>query len=215
MVRVAFLLAALSLVACSETDHTESDPDAGASEDVADAEPDQTDAEPDQTDAEPAPPEDDGGVSQDAGPGGLCSACGGCEETLEIRSAQHKPEPISYSENPPAGGDHAACWSTFGVHTSAVPEARWVHNLEHGAVVFLHNCTDGCAAELKELEAIAKGRPFALVTPDARLPKRFAAVAWGIRLVSDCLDRAVFERFYEKHVDQAGESGSSGPPGGC
>jgi Protein of unknown function (DUF3105) len=215
MVRVAFLLAALSVIACSDTDHSAGDPDAGTPEDGADAAPDEGDAAPDESDAAPDESEDDGSVSQDAGSGGLCSACGSCEETLEIRSAQHKPEPISYSDNPPAGGDHAACWSTFGVHASAVPEARWVHNLEHGAVVFLHNCKDGCAAELKELEAIAKGRPFALVTPDARLPKRFAVVAWGVRLVSDCLDRDVFERFYEKHVDQAGESSSSGPPGGC
>lgn len=206
----------LLAVACSETDHTGDESDAGSDDgaDAGDAQ-DEPDADGIEADADTVEPEDDAGLSQDAGPGGICSTCGACEETLEIRSAQHKPEPINYSDNPPAGGDHASCWAPFGVHASAVPEARWVHNLEHGAVVFLYNCQNGCAAEQKELEAIAKGRPFALVTPDARLPKRFAAVAWGVRLVSDCLDREAFERFYDKHVDRAGESSSSGPPGGC
>jgi hypothetical protein len=154
-------------------------------------------------------------LSDDAGPGGICSTCGGCEETLVNDSRNHKPEPIMYEDNPPTGGDHAACWSSFGVHTAAVPEARWVHNLEHGAIVFLYNCRSGCSAEVKQLEALAKGRPFALVTPDSRLPTSFAVVAWGVRMLSNCVDMDAFAAFYEKHVDQAGESSTSGPPGGC
>jgi hypothetical protein len=157
----------------------------------------------------------DGGSTQESGAAGLCTSCGGCEEKRSVTSAQHKPEPISYADNPPTGGDHASCWSTFGVHSDAVPEARWVHNLEHGAIVFLYNCPDGCAADVKQLEALTKGRAFALVTPDARLPMRFAAVAWGVRLLAECLDQDAFISFYEKHVDQAGESSTSPPPGGC
>jgi hypothetical protein len=157
----------------------------------------------------------DAGSAQEAGAGGLCTTCGGCEEKRSVTSAQHKPELISYTDNPPTGGDHASCWSTFGVHGDPVPEARWVHNLEHGAIVFLYNCPDGCAAEVKQLEALAKGRAFALVTPDARLPTRFAVVGWGVRLLSECLDRDAFSEFYEQHVDQAGESSTSPPPGGC
>jgi hypothetical protein len=218
MARVAFWVVSFFCVcvACSGNDHDgrvmaadggEADDDAGDAEDADGIDPEEEDGEA---------AEADGGLSQDAaGRGGLCSTCGGCEETRTGLSAQHKPEPIAYSDNPPMGGDHAACWTTFGVHISAEPESRWVHNMEHGAVVFLYNCASGCAADIKEIEAIAKGRPFALVTPNARIPKRFAVVAWGARLLTDCLDRGAFERFYEQHVDRAGESSTSAPPGGC
>ncbi len=192
-----------SSLACSDSDRSTPSEDAGE--------------EP--PDAGEEPP-DAGGDEQDSsavesGAGGMCTRCGGCEETRTGLSAQHLPEPINYSDNPPVGGDHASCWAKFGVHTSAVPEARWVHNLEHGAVVFLYNCPDGCAAEVAELEALAKERPFALVTPNTRLTTRFAVVAWGVRLLSECLDRDAFARFYEQHFNQAGESTTAAPPGGC
>jgi hypothetical protein len=198
---VLWVMLSLSL-ACSGSDRDARAQDAG----------DEDAGEPDG--APDGETEEEAGAAAEAG-AGLCASCGGCEETRSGLSAQHRPEPITYSDNPPMGGDHASCWSKFGVHTSAVPEARWVHNLEHGAVVFLYNCPDGCAAEVTQLEALARGRAFALVTPNARLPTRFAAVAWGVRLLSECLDRDAFAEFYEQHVDQAGESTTAPPPGGC
>jgi hypothetical protein len=208
MRRAALWVIVCFAAACSGGDGAAPTQEAGADEPVDDG---GGDAE---LDAGEDGSTEDGGEAPEAG-AGLCASCGGCEEQRTVNSAQHKPEPISYADNPPTGGDHASCWSTFGVHGEAVPESRWVHNLEHGAIVFLYNCPDGCAAEVKQLEALAKGRPFALVTPDARLPTRFAAVAWGIRLLSECLDGDAFIEFYDKHVDQAGESTTSPPPGGC
>jgi hypothetical protein len=195
---VLSVVLSLSL-ACSDSDRDSRAQDAG----------DEDAGEPD------GETEEEAGSAAEAGAGGLCASCGGCEETRSGLSTQHRPEPIAYGDNPPMGGDHASCWSKFGVHTSAVPEARWVHNLEHGAVVFLYNCPDGCEAEVTQLEALARGRAFALVTPNARLPTRFAAVAWGVRLLSECLDRDAFAEFYEQHVDKAGESTTAPPPGGC
>lgn len=152
----------------------------------------------------------------DAPDAGLCTTCGACDERVRITSAQHLPEPIDYDDVPPAGGDHAACWTTFGVHATEVPDERWVHNLEHGGVVYLYRCPDdGCADELAALVKLAKGKPFALVMPYAALPTRFAAVAWGQRLLSECFDLAAFEAFYAAHADRAIESSTSGPPSGC
>jgi hypothetical protein len=192
MSRIALCLCALVYVACSGTDNKKPESDASV-------------------------PGEDAEIilSDDAGPGGICSTCGGCEETRTGLSMQHVPEPVRYTDNPPSGGDHAACWSKFGVHEEAVPEGRWVHNLEHGAVVFLHNCPEDCSDEIAKLELLAKGRPFALVTPNTRLRTRFAVVAWGVHMLSDCVDEEAFEQFYDKHVDQAGESTTAAPPGGC
>ena len=43
-----------------------------------------------------------------------------------------------YPHNPPIGGPHYWVWAKWGVHTEVVPRGYWVHNLEHGAVVFLY-----------------------------------------------------------------------------
>jgi hypothetical protein len=159
---------------------------------------------------------DDGGVPGEPGSdAGICTSCGACERHLPVSSTFHRPAPIDYPDLPPAGGDHDACWIRFGVHATELPDERWVHNLEHGAVVFLHNCEDGCDAERKELEAMAESRPFAVVLPYAELPTRFGVVAWEHRLLSDCLDQEAFAAFYTDHVNQAPESLTSPPPASC
>jgi len=86
-----------------------------------------------------------------------------------------------------------------------------VHNLEHGGVVFLHHCDD-CADDVAALDAFANGHAMALSTPYAALPARFAVVAWGVRLVSDCYDPDAFAAFYAAHVDHGPESVSGPPP---
>lgn len=139
--------------------------------------------------------------------GSVCTACGDCEESQRVTSARHVAPPVDYPDLPPTGGDHAGCWTSYRVHEVEVADEYWVHNLEHGAVVFLYNCPEGCSAELAQLEALTSGRPFALVTPYAALePGSFAAVAWGHRLVSQCFDEDALRRFYEAHVDRAPES---------
>jgi hypothetical protein len=158
---------------------------------------------------------EDGGVEAAVGDGGLCTSCGACAENIRVSSASHRSEPIDYPDVPPVGGDHNGCWTTFGVHTKEVADEHWVHNLEHGAVVFLYNCPDGCSAEQAKLEALVQGRPFALVLPYAALRTRFAAVAWENRLLSDCYDEAALRAFYTAHVDNALESSSSAPPSSC
>ena len=145
----------------------------------------------------------------------MCTSCGSCEEYLEVTSFNHVSGAIDYPSLPPVGGDHNACWTTFGVHARELADDYWVHNLEHGAVVLLHNCPDGCAEERAQLEAMTEGRPFALVMPYAKLPTRFGLVAWEYRLLSDCFDETAFAEFYTDHVNQARESTTSPPPSGC
>lgn len=144
-----------------------------------------------------------------------CTSCGACTETRVVTSAQHVQGGVDYADVPPLGGSHDPCWTRFGVHEVEVADERWVHNLEHGAVVFLYHCPDGCEEERAALEFLATPRPFALVMPYAELPTRFAAVAWGHRLLTDCFDEAALEAFYDRYVDQALESSTSPPPGGC
>ena len=162
----------------------------------------------DDTSSRPRAPPPDGGL--------ICTACSGeCAETLAIASSRHVEGAVSYSDEPPAGGDHSACWATWGVHSVAVAPEHWVHNLEHGGIVLLYVCPAGCAADVARLEDFVGTHPRTLLTPYPKLPERFAAVAWGRRLVSGCLDLGAVGSFYDAFFDAAPESYRDDPPAGC
>ena len=127
----------------------------------------------------------------------------------------HFLTPIDYPDPPPSSGNHDPCWAPWGVHTDPVPARNWVHNLEHGGVVYLHSCERDCDSELAQFTQLAQANPRTLVTPYPNLPARFALVAWGHRLLSDCVDAEAFEAFYEAHFDHGRESIGSGPPAAC
>jgi hypothetical protein len=178
---------------------------------------------PAQRDAAAASGDDAGRVDDDAGSlgdsggtqSGLCTSCGGCDEPVQVTSANHGVGTVHYDSLPPAGGDHNQCWGSWGVHDKTLAPERWVHNLEHGGIVLLYNCPSGCPADVAKLATFVKARPRALLTADTDMPTMFAIVAWGQRLKTDCLDLAAFATFYTSHVDHAPESIPDGPPTGC
>lgn len=147
----------------------------------------------------------------------VIGAAPGCGETrlerLPVTDRSHVAE-VAYDELPPVGGDHLDCWADYGVHDEPVAPGNWVHNLEHGAIVVLHDCVDGCAAELAALAAFSAAQRV-LMTPYDGLPTNFAAVAWGHRLTMDCLDMAALMTFYDDHFDMGLESVATGKPDGC
>jgi hypothetical protein len=152
--------------------------------------------------------------------GDLCEACEQIctyESVPGAASAQHITGGVVYADSPPAGGDHDPCWAPFGAHEVALDDFNWVHNLEHGAVVYLHNCLPGCADEVAELEALAGSftQGTWIVTPYPALETRFAAVSWGWRMQSDCFDAGALDDFYALHVGNAPENVLSEPSESC
>jgi Protein of unknown function (DUF3105) len=144
-----------------------------------------------------------------------CTSCGGCPEELPVAGFTHVTGPIDYPDPPPASGDHDACWAKWGVHTDTVPARNWVHNLEHGGVVFLYDCPQGCDTELAMFVDLAKANQRTLVTAYPGLRTRFALVAWAHRLLSDCIDLPAFAVFYAANFNHGREAISSDPPASC
>lgn len=119
-----------------------------------------------------------------------------------------------YPDNPPAGGDHYSVWAAYRSYSFAVPRGFWVHNLEHGAVVYTYNCPDGCADEVAQVQAMIDALPEdcgggparrVVLTPDPLLDVRWGASAWGQTLRADCVDAARFRNFYLNHFGHGPE----------
>lgn len=88
--------------------------------------------------------------------------------------------PIKYYKKIPTYGTHRPLWPKYGEYT-LVPPQRWIHNLEHGAIVLLyHPCAD--KNELNILRKIVMKclYKYIITSYDQLSSERpFALVAWG------------------------------------
>ena len=86
-----------------------------------------------------------------------------------------------------------------------------MHNLEHGGVVVLYNCPDGCPDVVDQLLEVARAAPAdptcaapvtkrILVAPDPLLPDgvQIAAVAWNTFYTASCFD-SYLQTFVDTH----------------
>jgi hypothetical protein len=145
---------------------------------------------------------------------------------------------IMFTSNPPAGGPHYPRWArwmtTFMQYPTPIPRGYWIHNLEHGGVVFLYKCdpdagldaareasADGgtvtCAEAAEKFLTQAMNalptdplcappvRVRAIITPDPNIPTPFAAAAWGWTYTSACADLPTLIDFAKSHYAKAPE----------
>ncbi|RYE86618.1 MAG: DUF3105 domain-containing protein, partial [Myxococcales bacterium] len=130
--------------------------------------------------------------------------------------------PLAFSSNPPSSGNHYGVWAQFRSYQKVIPRGFWVHSMEHGAVVLLHNCPDGCADDVVRLQQLIDAFPAdplctgsggptrrLILVADPKLGSRFGAAAWGHTLTADCLDPATLESlgaFMTAHYAQGPEN---------
>jgi hypothetical protein len=135
---------------------------------------------------------------------------------------------VTFQTYPPTSGTHYGdLVAPWGVYTPAQPiqppfpadtpydlEGIFVHNLEHGGVVFLYACADNCAELEQQFRGLyAKAGPPAgcadpkiLVTPYTRdLPAPIVALAWDHRLNVAAFDEGLLLRWYQRFVDRGPE----------
>ncbi len=152
------------------------------------------------------------------------------ESPLEPGLHREPGTAIEWSSNPPVTGEHYVIWARWGLTYQDPPLERgyWLHNAEHGGIVFLFNCPDGCPDEVARLEELARELPVdprceepihnrTLVTADPLLPPdvRIAAVAWGVSYAATCIDEVTLRQFATDHYGRAPENfcaQSSYPP---
>jgi hypothetical protein len=159
-----------------------------------------------------AAPEDDGGAVDDLA-GGSCAvevAMPPDEGATHVETCSS----VGYGSKPPSSGKHYQMWPLFRIYDKPVPWGFLVHGMEHGAVVIVYNCADGCpdqVAALKELVGTLPSkpgcsRPPVIVAPDPTLDVPFAAAAWRYTLRARCFDRDRFAAFIERRANHGREN---------
>lgn len=155
---------------------------------------------------------DDGGGS---GPQ-MVGPCGGTLEQLPSEPGTHMPvgADIEWSSNPPVIGAHFPVWAGWDRHYPQLDRGYYVHNLEHGGIVLLYNCPNGCPDVVQDLIGVVAATakddscdiPITnrmLVVSDPLMPAevQVAAVAWGQKYTASCFDPYVttFVRAHYRH----------------
>ncbi len=123
-----------------------------------------------------------------------------------------------YQTDPPSSGNHFICWAAYQTYAAPIPWGNLVHSLEHGAIVIVYNCPDGCAADVANIQSLIDGLPpdtdcaptlgknRVILMPDPMLQgARFAASAWTWTLRADCFDPVAFQQFFTDHYDHGRE----------
>lgn len=138
-------------------------------------------------------------------------------EDIELpdEGAAHAPEgeTIVYQNNPPASGTHYPIWLEYGLYEGEdVPAGYWVHDLEHGAVVVLYNCSEPCPDLVQSLGDLLDSFPLTkwdnrkiVIVPYSDMDVPLMAVAWNVQLPLNQYNAGALITFYERHVDRGPE----------
>ncbi len=127
---------------------------------------------------------------------------------------------ISYTTNPPSGGNHWGQWAAFKKYTLQVPREMYVHDMEHGAVVLSYRCGGECAEVVSALEKVFDGanadplclsagstpRARLVLTPDPELDTPIAASAWGATYTATCIDTDSLAKFVSANYGKGPEA---------
>lgn len=140
------------------------------------------------------------------------AVCRECPPIITCNKTMHDPkhkclrDPVVYFDKPPLGGPHRPNWPIYGEYKYCPPQ-RWVHVLEHGAVVFLyHPC-----AEPKEVEKLKQVVHSCIrrhvLTPYRHLSEYYplAIVTYGWRLEMSRVNLKTARQFVKEHALRAPE----------
>lgn len=126
--------------------------------------------------------------------------------------------PIAYKHYPPSSGTHYDVTQPAGVYTQEVPDGKFVHNLEHGYVVVLLKCPNGCPDLFKQFTDLYNTLPNSkfgtkkmVVTPyshpfsDPSKEAPITLLAWDHEEMLQSFDKAKILAFYQAYVDRGPE----------
>jgi hypothetical protein len=158
---------------------------------------------------------------EESQPVGVAAEEAGCtdiEEPPEAESRSHVPDgtPVDYATNPPTSGDHYATPADPGFYPpegiDQIPPERFVHDLEHGQIVFWYSpdAPDGTISDIEDYIDKQSGSQSQalLATPyeDIDSPHTFAMSAWGAMQSCTRFSEDVVNAFREEYQGRGPEN---------
>lgn len=108
--------------------------------------------------------------------------------------AGHVQDPVTYGQNPPAGGPHYSTWQNCGYYSAPIVNEYAAHSLEHGAVWITYR--PDLPADQVEILRQKADQTFVLVSPYPEdLPAPIVASAWGRQMTLDSADDDALDAF--------------------
>ena len=108
-----------------------------------------------------------------------------------------------YNSNPPTSGPHAPTAAPPGIYREPIAKEVLVHSMEHGTVLVLYNCPQGCDDLRQQLEDLVReygeDDRLVLVAPYPDMDATIALVAWTRLDTFDQFDEGRIRRFIEAH----------------
>lgn len=170
----------------------------------------------------PLSPTFDAAAGDRADSGTLVVEGGQCTSTIQRHADEgfvhiSCTKPTDYQTDPPSSGNHYSCWAAYQTYAAPIPWGNLVHSLEHGAMVIVYNCPEGCDDDVASIQSFIDGLPLdedcapslgrnrIILMPDPMLDVRFAASAWTWTLRADCFDPGAFRQFFNDHYDHGRE----------
>lgn len=134
----------------------------------------------------------------------------GVEEVDVGGAGQHTEGNVDYQQTPPAGGEHNPVWQNCGVYEEPIRNESAVHSLEHGAVWITYQ-PDLPEEQVQQLEDLARGQSYVLLSPFEGLDSPIVASAWGSQLSVDQASDERLDQFvsYFQQGPQTPEPGAS------
>jgi len=121
-----------------------------------------------------------------------------CEELPSDYFPQHfcMTTEVNYNETIPRYGNHRPIWPVFGEY-KFVPPQRWLHNIEHGAVVMLyHPCAHHSMVEgMRKLLTGCLRKHIITASNQVSEERPLVLVAWGCRLELSWVDTFTITEF--------------------
>lgn len=145
--------------------------------------------------------------------------CTGIVEVVADQGGQHVVQgtPVEWTTNPPSTGPHYQNWARWNREYTELDRRYWLHNVEHGGIVLLYNCPEGCPEIVEALRMHMRERAVdpacsapiynrMMIVADPLLPPdvRVAASAWNTTYTDSCID-PYLERFIAQRYNQAPE----------
>ncbi|HET9987990.1 MAG TPA: DUF3105 domain-containing protein, partial [Kofleriaceae bacterium] len=93
-----------------------------------------------------------------SGPQPVGGSCNGMTENVPSEEGVHVAvgTPVTWSTNPPVTGAHYPVWAAYDRTYAQLDRGYYLHDAEHGAIIFLYNCPAGCPDVVSALEDVVR-----------------------------------------------------------